>query len=185
MSDSEGLSELDEGGIMYVREKIYTSLKAKFEKGEVTTADVDELAQVEGVADDEVMVPVDMKAVGEEFEDIPAMVEKLGAKGTAEAFIKARDLFVENPSKEDDDERPQPMSAKEWREVLEEEELSDGEGLGESDLGDLMEGEEEEFLDNDDSDGFDNEEEEAEDEDGDEDDDEEAQEPAAKKAKTD
>merc|ERR1712137_1382005 len=84
------------------------------------------------------MVPVDMRALEEDFENVDQMMEKLGAKGTAEAFVKARAYFEENKDKEPEDERPKPMTALEWRQVLEEE---DGAFLGE--------GEEEEMFDED------------------------------------
>merc|ERR1719161_2883433 len=87
------------------------------------------------------MVPVDMRGVGEEFDDVEQMVEKLGPKGAAEAFIKAREYF-EKESK-DDENAAKPMTAKEWTQVLEE----DGDLGFEGEEEMLMEGEEEEFLD--------------------------------------
>merc|ERR1719436_443613 len=99
------------------------------------------------------MVPVDMRGVGEDFDDVEGMVEKLGPKGTAEAFVKAREYFDANKDKEPDDERPKEMTAGEWKQVLQEE-------------GDDLEGEEED------------EEEELDDEEAEGD----AAEPAAKKA---
>merc|ERR1719444_697002 len=86
------------------------------------------------------------------------MVEKLGVKGTAEAFVKAKAYFDANKDKESDEERPKPMTAAEWKRVLE----ADDDELG-------FEGEEEDDFE-------DEEEEEA---DGDE-----VDEPAAKRAKT-
>merc|ERR550514_662195 len=78
------------------------------------------------------MVPVDMRGVGQEFEDIEQMIEKLGNKGTAEAFQKAHDFFNKNSDNEPADERPKPMTAKEWREVLEEQDgFMGGEGMEE------------------------------------------------------
>merc|ERR1719401_2041582 len=83
------------------------------------------------------MLPVDMRGVGKDFEDPEIMVNELGIVGAAEAFIKAREYFEANKDKEDEDERPKPMTAKEWRDVLE---AGDDEGE-EEDL--LLEGEEE------------------------------------------
>merc|ERR1712050_526288 len=104
-------------------------------------------------------IPVDMRGVGEDFDDVEQMVEKLGAKGAVEAFIKAAEYFDANKDNEPEDERPKPMTAAEWRQVLED----DDEGLE----SELLEWEEEEI-------------EEAEEElDGDE-----GAEPATKKAKT-
>ena len=51
-----------------------------------------DLAFPEKLADNEMMVPVDMRGIDEEFDDVERMMAKLGAKGTAEAFIKAADF---------------------------------------------------------------------------------------------
>merc|ERR1712185_577063 len=141
---------------------------------EVSKDDVESLVQVDDIPDEEIMLPVDMKAVGEPFEDIEQMLTKLGPKSTAESFIKARELFEANPDKEDEAERPKTMTAQEWREVPEED-LGDFEGEEEEldGLLDFDEEGEEEF------DDIDAEEGEDEGEDGEED-----VEPAAKKAKT-
>merc|ERR1712085_17079 len=85
------------------------------------------------------MVPVDMRGIEEEFDDVEQMVEKLGPKGTAEAFIKAR-AFFEAHKKGDD--CAQPMTAKEWSQVLEEDAMEE---MEEEDL--CFEGEEEDMLD--------------------------------------
>merc|ERR1719282_621712 len=99
---------------------------------------IDELTTAENLGDDEVMVPVDMRGVGDSYDDVEQMVEKLGDKGTAEAFIKAAEYFDANHDKEPEDERPKPMTAQEWRSVLEE-------GFGEESEEELFEGEEEEM----------------------------------------
>jgi len=152
--------------IFYVCKKALESLKEKLKAGgEVSQDLVNELTFPEKLADEEMMVPVDMRGVGEEFDDVESMVEKLGPKGTAEAFVKAREYFEANKDKEPEDERPQPMTAAEWKKVLEE---------------DFDEGEEEEDLLEDEEEDFDEEGEE-----GDPDDaGDAAEEPAAKKAKT-
>merc|ERR1712139_148304 len=142
---------------------------------EVTKEDVDGLTFPENLPDDAMMVPVDMRGVEEEFDDVEQMVEKLGPKGAAEAFIKAREYFKKNEDKVEEAERAQPMTAKEWREVLEQEDDGAfGEG-GEEEMP-FLEGEEEEFF---------GEEGEEEIDEGEGEDDGEAEEPAAKKAKTD
>merc|ERR1712135_57331 len=93
------------GDIFYVCKKTLLSVREKLEKGEaVTDADVEELAFPEKLADDEMMLPVDMRGVGEEFEDVAQMTAKLGAKGTAEAFVKAADYFDANKDKEPEEE---------------------------------------------------------------------------------
>merc|ERR1712008_310731 len=99
------------------------------------------------------------------LEDVEQMVEKLGPKGAAEAFVKAADHFEKTKDSLPEDERPKPMTATEWKAVLEEEDDMEGEEE------ELLEGEEEEL-------GEDGEEEGGEDDKG-------AEEPAAKKAKKD
>jgi len=166
MAAAEEEPDMPDGqDIFYVCQKALNSLQEKIKKGEEVSQDlVNELTFPENLADDEVMVPVDMRGVGEEFEDVESMVEKLGPKGTAEAFIKAREYFEANKDGEPEDERAKPMTAAEWKQVLEE------------DLDD--EGEEEDFLEDDEEDLEEGEEEV---EEGEED---TAAEPAAKKAKT-
>mmetsp|Transcript_89024 Transcript_89024/g.251262 ORF Transcript_89024/g.251262 Transcript_89024/m.251262 type:complete len:166 (+) Transcript_89024:62-559(+) len=119
---------------------------------------MDKIIDPTNVPDEEMMLPVDMRGVGQDFESVEDIVEALGVVGAAEAFVKAREYFDANKEAEPEDERPKPMTAAEWKKVLEEEDLG-------------LEGEEEELLEDD--------EEEA-DEDA-----EEAEEPPAKKAKTD
>merc|ERR1712187_920071 len=84
-------------------------------------------------------VPVDMRGVEEDFDDVEQMVEKLGPKGAAEAFLKAKEYFDANKDGEPEEERPKPMTAAEWQQFLEE---GDDEGEEEE----LLEGEEEEDL---------------------------------------
>jgi len=120
---------------------------------------VTELTSPANLADDEIMVPVDMRGVQEEFEDVDQMIEKLQPKGTAEAFVKAHEYFKANKDNEPEDERPAPMTAAEWRKILDEQDEGDDGEFG------LMEA--------------------AEEEDGCDDDAEEDEEPAAKKGKTD
>merc|ERR1719428_116035 len=141
----------DEGqDIFYVHEKSLTEAKAKLDKGEdIPEALVDRLCKAtecDDIGDDEMMIPVDMSGVGEDFEDIDQMVEKLGAKGTCEAFLKAKDCFDKKKPSLPEDECPQPMTKKEWSEVLAD--TGDFEGLEEE----FFEGEEgeEEYEDDDD-----------------------------------
>merc|ERR1719321_2632227 len=158
----------DSQDIFYVCKKTLEALKEKLKKGEELTQEtVNELTFPESLADDELMVPVDMRGAGEEFDDVEQMISKLGPKGAAEAFVKAAEYFDANKDKEPEEERPKPMTAKEWKKVLEEDDM---EGEEEEDFGDL-EGGEEDFLEDD--------EEECDEEEG-----EEEAEPAAKKQKT-
>merc|ERR1712032_184758 len=89
------------------------------------------LAFPENIADEEIMVPVDMRGVEEDFDDVEQMVEKLGPKGAAEAFLKAKEYFDANKDDEPEEERPKEMTAAEWKQVLEE---GDDEGEEEEEL---------------------------------------------------
>mmetsp|Transcript_99521 Transcript_99521/g.267306 ORF Transcript_99521/g.267306 Transcript_99521/m.267306 type:complete len:172 (+) Transcript_99521:78-593(+) len=150
--------------LFYVSEKALAGIKEKLSNGKKEEDIKPILAKVldpELVPDEEMMVPVDMRGVGKEFDSIEDMVAELGVVGTAEAIVKAREYFEANKDEEPEDERPKPMTASEWKRTLEEDEE------GEESLD--LEGEDEEEL-------MGEEEEE-------EDDDEEAEEPPAKKAK--
>merc|ERR1711971_407020 len=114
----------------------------------------------------------DLRGISENFEedfedDFATMVDKLGPKGAAEGFLKARKYFTESKGKEPAGKRASdPLPTKKWKEMAAEQEDDEEE--------DDCEGDEEE-----DADGEGEEEEE---EDG-EKDDEEAEEPPAKKSK--
>merc|ERR1719240_2056690 len=88
-----------------------------------------------------------------EFADVEEMVKELGPKGTVEAFLKAFEYFEANKENTPEEQRAKPMTAEEWKQVLqedyddledeeEEEAWSDLEGEEEED-GFLEEGEEE------------------------------------------
>merc|ERR1712083_940642 len=88
--------------------------KDKVSKGEEVTQElVNELTFPENLADDEMMVPVDMRGVGTDFDDVEQMMEKLGAKGTIEAFIKAADYFDANKDNEPEEEELEDDDAEE------------------------------------------------------------------------
>jgi len=140
-------------------------MQEKLKKSEdITKEDVTDLMSPAQLADEEIMVPVDMRGVNEEFEDVDQMIENLfsgmlGPKGTAEAFVKAHECFKANKDNEPEDERPAPMTAAEWRKILDEQDEGDDGEFG------LMEAAEEEDVCDDDA--------------------EEDDEPASKKAQTD
>merc|ERR1712190_109488 len=134
-------------GIFYVGEKALDTCKEKIKKGEDITQDMlNDLAIPKKLADDEMMVPVDMRGVGAEYDDVEQMAEKLGPKGAVEAFIKAREYFEANNDEEPEDERPKPMTAAEWKLVLQDD-------LDEGEEEDLLEDDEEELEEDLDSEG--------------------------------
>lgn len=152
------------GGIMYVRkaalDKIKTHLK---EEKELTEKDVDDLtADLAGMPDDEMMVPVDMAAFGEDARLEPAeMKEKLGVKKMAELFVDAHKIVEEA----EDDDKAEDMTAAKLKEMMDEQD-------------DLSE------LDDEDDEDLDDDVEDAEGDDDEEEADEEGGEPEAKKART-
>merc|ERR1719507_1137640 len=101
---------------------------------------MEQVMDPEAVPDEEMMIPVDMRGVGKEFDSVNDMVSELGMVGAAEAFVKAREYFLANKDEEPEDERPTPMKAAEWKSALAEDDLLEGEE--EEDLFD-EEGEEE------------------------------------------
>ena len=142
--ECESLGDDSNPYVLYVCKKMLEDLSAKLKTGtDVVEADFRSVMFPEKIPDSEIMVPVDMRCVGEEFEDVEAMVTKLGAKGAAHAFIKAKQHFDENTDKEPDEVRPKPMTAKEWRQNWEESlcefDWSDRAGLFELDTEEDME----------------------------------------------
>merc|ERR1711920_516244 len=144
MAADAGAEVMEGADIFYVCKKALQTCKDKVSKGEEVTQElVNELTFPENLADDEIMVPVDMRGVGTDFDDVEQMMEKLGAKGTIEAFIKAADYFDANKDNEPEEERPKPMTAADWKNVLDDDDSFEGEEE------ELFEGEEEELDDDD------------------------------------
>merc|ERR1719321_244816 len=120
------------------------------------------------VLDKAVLVPIDISdedVWGEIYDGHEELVEKLGAKGVAEAVIEAAKAFETSKLNFKEAERPIPMSVGEWRKIAGDDETDDDERE-----------EEAEGADEDD-------EEEGEEEDGEGDEEDEAD-PSAKKQKT-
>lgn len=167
----EGQDYAEEQGasnICYIRSKALENLKELLRKGEeISRADVDALMAAEDDAPDEIMIPLDMSGIdASDLENLDAFVERLGAKGVAEAFIEAESMFE---------------AAQEWMGIAEQQEDGVEEGLEDKyqeEVEELNDGGQEEYLDNNQ-------------EDKDQDDDEvgadggeeEAEEPATKRAK--
>merc|ERR1712000_441810 len=95
MPDDKADGEVaDSQDIFYVCKRTLESMQEKLKKSEdITEEDVTDLMSMAQLADEEIMVPVDMRGVNEEFADVDQMIENLfsgmlGPKGTAEAFVK-------------------------------------------------------------------------------------------------
>merc|ERR1712048_758612 len=122
----------------YVSEEAFATIKAKVKDGkEISKEDLDQLTFPDNLADDTMMIPVDMRGVEQEFDDVEDMIEKLGHEGAAKAFIKAREHFEANKT----EDSAKPMTAAEWKELLNEDVMLED---GEEEL--AFEGEEEELL---------------------------------------
>ena len=107
--------------IVYVCNKTLEKLQVKLMAAEeVTQAMVNELVFPENIADEETMVPVDLRGAGlaQDYDDIEQMVEKLGPMIAAVVFLKAKEYFDANMDGEPEDERPKPMLAAEWKQDL-------------------------------------------------------------------
>ena len=131
--------------IFYVCKKTLDRLREKFKNCEQITKElVSELTSPENLTDAAMMVPVDMRGVagkvGKDFDNVDMMLEELGAKGTGGAFLAAAAYFDANEDNESEEERPQPMTAKEWIKILDDNEAAELKEEG------LVEGKEEAGL---------------------------------------
>merc|ERR1719316_1076293 len=102
----------------------------------------------ESVLDKATLVPIDIseEAVwGEIYDGHEELVEKMGAKGVAEAVIEAAKAFETSKLNFKEAERPIPMSVGEWRKIAGDDETDDDEREEEAEEGDddEEEGEEE------------------------------------------
>lgn len=167
--DDEDDDDLDDyedlGNIFYIQKDVLENVKKQLAKKDMkeddlkkdltTLFDVD----YEELEDTVQLVPVDMTVFGEDLEEPEDFIKEKGAKAVAQLFVDAEKAVAELP----EDERPDPMDAKTYKE-----------GLLES--GALLDSDEEEDDEEDDDEEDDEEDEDEEDGDADE--------PAAKKAKT-
>merc|ERR1712060_503201 len=72
--------------------------------------------------------------IGDLDVDGEEMVKKLGVKGVAEAFVKGESLLQEAWEQVPESERPQPMTAREWIALADQEDSEEeGEDLEEED----------------------------------------------------
>merc|ERR1719174_22795 len=90
------------------------------------------------VLDKAVLVPIDISdedVWGEIYDGHEDLVEKLGAKGVAEAVIEAAKAFETSKLNFKEAERPIPMSVGEWRKIAGDDETEDDEEEGEEEDG--------------------------------------------------
>ncbi|CAK9010383.1 unnamed protein product [Durusdinium trenchii] len=155
--DGEDLYYLPESSLQQMKEK----LKEEKPSEEEINKSLEKVLDPSELQDEEKLLPVDMRGIEQDFEGIDDLVEKLGAVEAARALVKAREYFEANKDGRPENERPQPMTATEWRKILQEDMEED-----------MMEEDDEGFLEAD------------EEESAEEDEEAEAEEPSAKKQKT-
>merc|ERR1719388_369524 len=98
------------------------------------------------VLDKAVLVPIDISdedAWGEIYDGHEELVEKLGAKGVAEAVIEAAKAFETSKLNFKEAERPIPMSVGEWRKIAGDDETDEEDAADEAEGAEEGEGEEE------------------------------------------
>jgi hypothetical protein len=163
--------------ILYVSETRLQALNDK-ENGAnkaINEKTIQDLMFPEDLPDEQRLVPIDISGCSVKFEgDWEKLVEELGAANTAEALIKAAELFEKSKANFAADDRPIAMTVGEWKKALEE--------MGEEDdaaCGGEEGGEEEPAEEDSEVEDVEDEESEEEDDDG------EVKEPPAKKAKAD
>jgi len=121
-SDAEQ-SEVVEGLLWVPKAIIETVMSAVEKKEEVSTETVKQLIEADDVAEDAVMVPVDMSDCAD-IEDIDNIIETLGAKKVAETFAAGRKKFLDglqSLSEEDRANVTQELSGKDYKEMMDEE----------------------------------------------------------------
>jgi len=126
-AEVDGLSDAASEGVeslLWVPKATLESVMSAIEKKEtVSKESVEILIEAGDLADDAVMVPVDMSDIAE-MEDVENMIETLGANKVAEVFIQGRKKFLENMEALPEEERTkftQELSGKEYKEMMEEE----------------------------------------------------------------
>lgn len=115
-SDGEdGDEEGGAGDISYISKRSLDKLRGQLDSGaEISTDDIVALESIEDLADEEVLVPVKLGQLCVGFTDLQAMLRELGARGAAQAFVKAADALGKDMPEA---ERPPEITAKDWREL--------------------------------------------------------------------
>eukprot|EP00930_Biecheleria_cincta_P058235 TRINITY_DN44091_c0_g1_i1.p1 TRINITY_DN44091_c0_g1~~TRINITY_DN44091_c0_g1_i1.p1 ORF type:complete len:192 (-),score=55.75 TRINITY_DN44091_c0_g1_i1:262-774(-) len=134
---------LEDGLVLWVPKTLMEKVSAAIEKKQdVSKEDVEKLMDSEDIADDVVMVPVDMTATAE-IDDLAEQLETLGPNKLAEIFVKARKSFLDDLQTKPEAEREniqQEMSGAEYKEMMQAEldalEGMEGMECGESELED-------------------------------------------------
>merc|ERR1712193_286926 len=127
--------------ILYVSKDVLETVTKSIKSGKtVDNKVIDELmVPDDSVKDNATLVPVDISEEdvwGEIYDGHEELVEKMGAKGVAEAVIEAAKLFETSKLNFKETERPIPMSVGEWRKIAGEDETDEEDAEDEADGGD-------------------------------------------------
>lgn len=120
-----GDSSSDEGDVplLWVLKATLDEVSTTVEKGDnVSKEKIDELIDPDEVADDAVLIPLDMSEAA--IADLDDLVSQRGATEVAKLLVHARKLFVSNleaMSEEDRASVPQELSGADYKQMMEEE----------------------------------------------------------------
>lgn len=116
MSFIQQAPELDESAIYYIPQRPLADLVSRLsdDGAEITAASVVDLVAPQDLQDDDVLLPADMSVVDGRFEDVHDMIEKLGARGAAEALVGASRRFEWTKQRIPERRRPKPMTVHEY-----------------------------------------------------------------------
>merc|ERR1712232_648103 len=119
--EDAGSSGGEEGpDIYYLSQKVLEQVKEHIKKGDDISKEIlVQLTSPEDLPESDIVVPCDLKGIGDEMDDLDNMIEALGTKKTAEAFVRAHNYFEEHKEETKEEDRPKPMTAKEWKELVE------------------------------------------------------------------
>ncbi|CAE7213201.1 unnamed protein product [Symbiodinium sp. CCMP2592] len=175
------LNGADGEDLYYLAEASLKGMQEALQKADVKPEDLqpflDKILEPTKLDDEEMMLPVDMRGVENEYEGIDELIAELKPIEASKALLKARECFQENKDGLPESERPQPMTAAAWKQILQEANVllrplavsqkeTEEDFLENDEDEDLLEADEEELDDDEDPEG-------------------DAEEPPAKKAKTD
>eukprot|EP00927_Polykrikos_kofoidii_P025221 TRINITY_DN226_c2_g1_i2.p1 TRINITY_DN226_c2_g1~~TRINITY_DN226_c2_g1_i2.p1 ORF type:complete len:161 (+),score=74.91 TRINITY_DN226_c2_g1_i2:94-576(+) len=139
------VADEDDKNIYYICKKTLQAVRKDVASGKkITKESIKNFIEHEELDEEEIVVPVDMKGLDDDFDSLEEMVEKLGEEGTAKCFIKAADQFEKSKLEIPEEDRPQEMTVGDWRLSLEDDEGEEEEDGEEDEEGEEEEEEEEE-----------------------------------------
>lgn len=119
--ESEAVGESEEPEVFYVGREALEALRAKLAAGGAASeGDITALFAIDDLAEAAPLAPLGADVLGEDFDDPEEALKRLGAKATAERLLAA--------STSEDAKRAKAMTAGEFREMLDADDLSSGEG---------------------------------------------------------